>query len=393
MSTSPNQGAGRPRCPLGNRGPPESSPPPPPARPPAAPEAVSGAPDSSPPRTQPKKHLFPSQSHFSLALASNSVQNAALRFRGKRAHRGEAPYPKGLSMGWARAHGAHTQPRGHTRNREPVPSCLAAGDSVAAAAASGSESEELLVASGRLGSAAAADPWDPPRELQSFTCAPAAAGGSGAQRRARCPGWAGRWCRGTSAAAVPWSAGLPGGIYPGARPQPRLRPLPEYWAIGPATRCRGSRRPLPPPSSAAAAAATWRKGAGPLLPAPPSFSPPPGKFLPGFYPTPHTPRCFAGHLGQSKPVRTARAAGGRRRRKGRWRRKSGRRGRCSSSRGPERCGAKPARRREGTARAPGRAGSHQGGRAWHRRPGALSALTGARPQSPRPRRRRPSQAP
>lgn len=98
-------------------------------------------------------------------------------------------------------------------------------------------------------------------------------------------------------------------IYSGARPGPR--PLPEYWAIGPATRCPRSRRPLPPPSPAAAAA-TWREGAGPLFWAPPSLSPPPPPPR-GAIPCvshPFSLSSFSGHPGQSEPVVTARVAGG-----------------------------------------------------------------------------------
>lgn len=147
----------------------------------------------------------------------------------------------------------------HTPNKNPAPSCLAADDSVAPASSGRSETEEFLVASGRQ--TGNRRPSDPPRELQLFTWVPAAVSGvSGAQHGAHCPGG---WCREDSGRRSPrqlracWAA-----IYPGARPRPR--PLPEYWAIRPATGCPGSRRPLPPPSSAAAAAAaTWREGAGP----------------------------------------------------------------------------------------------------------------------------------
>nr|CAI9711925.1 unnamed protein product [Rangifer tarandus platyrhynchus] len=195
-----------------------------------------------------------------LPLSSNSVHNTALRALGKLALQSSTP-PKGweLSRG-GREHPEDTlSPPAHTPNKNPAPSCLAADDSVAPASSARSETEEFLVASGRQ--TGNRRPPDPSRELQLFTWVPAAVSGvSGAQHGAHCPGG---WCREDSGRRSPrqlracWAA-----IYPGARPRPR--PLPEYWAIRPATGCPGSRRPLPPPSSAAAAAAaTWREGAGP----------------------------------------------------------------------------------------------------------------------------------
>lgn len=205
----------------------------------------------------------------------------------------------------------------HTPNKKPAPSCLAPDDSVTPAASGRSETEEFLLASGRQ--TGDSRPPDPPRELELFTWVPAAVSGvSGAQHRAHCPGG---WCGENRGRRSPRQLrACREAIYPGARPRPR--PLPEYWAIRPATGCPGSRRPLPAPSpAAAAAAATWREGAGPssglhLL----------ALLLLGKLFLVVSPRSlsFAGHPGQSEPVVTERVAGGRRRRQRRWRWKSGR---------------------------------------------------------------------
>lgn len=199
----------------------------------------------------------------------------------------------------------------------------------------------------------------PSRERQPFTCAPASVGDSGAQHRARCPGWAGRVVQwGPRPPPSPVAPGLPGGYLSGGS-VPAPAPAPA-GVLG--NRSRYALPREPPPS----APAEVRSGGGhmeggsrpPPLGSTFSFSSSPGSYSqcsPHHHT--HTPLFFAGHPGQSKPVTTARVAGGRkRRRRRRWRRKSGQWGRCSSSRGPELCGAKPARRREGTARAPGRAG-------------------------------------
>lgn len=170
------------------------------------------------------------------------MQNAALRLLGKLAHRGEAPHPQGRVSRAGRTE--DTQPPAHTPNQKAVPKCLAAGDSFAAAASCCPEPEEVLLASGRRGSAGGRRA--PSRELRPFTWV-AASG-----RRA--PGEPGGWC----------------GEDRGRRSRLLLRagravfirgpgPLREYWAIGPATRGPGSRRPLPPPSPAAAAAAACRE--------------------------------------------------------------------------------------------------------------------------------------
>lgn len=239
---------------LGNRGSPESLPPQPP------PCSATGSPDADLyPELNPRA---PSslQDLLSPSLSSSSVHNTALS-AGKTGPLQSSTPPKG----WELSRGGREHPEdilsspAHTPNKNPAPSCLAADDSVAPASSGRSETEEFLVASGRQ--TGNRRPPYPPRELQLFTWVPAAVSGvSGAQHGAHCPGG---WCREDSGRRSPrqlracWAA-----IYPGARPRPR--PLPEYWAIRPATGCPGSRRPLPPPSSAAAAAAaTWREGAGP----------------------------------------------------------------------------------------------------------------------------------
>lgn len=111
---------------------------------------------------------------------------------------------------------------------------------------------------------AAADPWDPPRELQPFTWVRASAGAPGRSTGRGGPGRPGGWCGEDRGRRSPLP--LPAGrlFIPGPGPGPAPAGVLGNWsryARGP-----GSRRPPPPPSpAAAAAAATWREGAGPLL--------------------------------------------------------------------------------------------------------------------------------
>lgn len=248
MGTSPHQGAWRPRCPLGTRGPPESSPPPPQLCP-QQPQMRSGesrtVPPSSPPtRTQPK-NTFPFQDPL--------LRRSRSQFRAKRRPRipGETCPPRRRAPASRAARGGRERTE-HTRPRHP----LGARSRFQAVRPRVTASPPPPPARSRRrdfwppgGSAArtAADPWDPPRELQPFTCAPAAVGDSGAQHRARGPGGPGGGAVGTSAAAVPCSAG-PAGRYLSGGPAPAPAPAPA-GVLG--NRSRYARPREPPPSAPA----------------------------------------------------------------------------------------------------------------------------------------------
>lgn len=199
----------------------------------------------------------------SLVLSPTSVQKAALRLLGKLA---QHPNKKGLSGGGPRRPEHTLGPRARTPNKIPVPSGLAAGDSAAAAR---SESEELLLASGRLSPGPAYWP---------------SAGGSGAQHADPCPQQAWRVVRGGP--PPPLRTAAPGllGSYVSETPAPAPAPA-AVLGNRSARRCRGSRRPLPS-ASPAVAAATW-EGAGPSSGLHLLF-PLPGRLSPGLPPHTHT---------------------------------------------------------------------------------------------------------
>lgn len=141
----------------------------------------------------------------------------------------------------------------------------------------------------------AADPWDPPRELQPFTWVPASAGGARASR-------AGGAVR-TAAASLPYCSEPAGRLYirgPGPGPGP-------CRSIGQSDPLHAA--PEPPPSAPAEPRCCGRHregGSSPLRRAPPP--PPPWEVIPSVF----TPLSlfFAGHPGQSEPVVTARVAWG-----------------------------------------------------------------------------------
>ena len=268
--------------------------PPPPALPPAVPEAVSGVPEQISSLSPIRGHRPPSRTPF--LPSSNSVPDAALGAPGKLAHRGERV--AGV-MGWAQTHRGRSPPPAPTPNKEPVPSCSAVDGRVASSYRS--ETEEVLLASGRPGRRAAADHWHPPRELQPFTWVPASAGLRGAAQGAvPRAGGAGR----TAAAALPCSSGPAGRLFirgPGPGPcrsigqSAPLRAAPRAAALCPRRaprrrrrrrRPRGGREPAPPVGSTFSSSSS-SSGSYSLCFSPPAL-------------------VFAGHPGQFEPVVTER---------------------------------------------------------------------------------------
>lgn len=135
------------------------------------------------------------------------------------------PKKRGLSKGGRERTEYALRPPAHTPNKKLVPSSSAAGDSVAAASPSYSESEELLLASGRLDCTGGCRPLGPsPRAPAPYLCTRL----RGAAQDTL-PEWAGQvvqWRPWPPLSPVP--PGLPGGYLSGTRPQPRPRPLREY---------------------------------------------------------------------------------------------------------------------------------------------------------------------
>lgn len=265
--------------------------PPPPTLPPAVPEAVSGVPEQMSSLSPIRGHRPPSRTPF--LPSSNSVPNAALGAPGKLAHRGERV--AGV-MGWAQTHRGHSQSPRHTlptRNRFRAARPWMAGSPPSTAPRRRRYTSRLREARQTGGRR----PLAPSPRAPALYLGTGLGGSPGRSTGRSAPGG---WCGEDRGRRSPLQLrACRAAIYPGARP----RPLPEYWAIGPATRCPASRRPLPPPSPAAAAGATWREGAGPscglhllvvvlLL----------GKLFPVFPPAPSL--FVAGHPGQSEPVVT-----------------------------------------------------------------------------------------
>lgn len=244
----------RPRCPLGNWGSPGSLPP--------TPYSATSSPRSC--LGSPGADVFPEPNPRAPASLQDSLSPLfQLRAKCRPRSPGKTGPPRrkgggGHGVG-ANAPRTLSVPETHTPNKEPVPSCSAVDGRVASFY--GSETEEVLLASGRLGRRAAADHWHPPRELQPFTWVPASAGLRGAAQGAvpRAGG-----AERTAAAALPCSSGPAGRLFirgPGPGPcrsigqSVPLRAAPRAAALCPrrAPRRRrgprGGREPAPPVGS------------------------------------------------------------------------------------------------------------------------------------------------